>query len=163
MWQVGSQVRSRKALPVRDTELTVTAIVPVDVTVRVCSPSLLRITFPNENASSRSLSGPPLPHSVAATPIASFPRRRLQGCRLRVVLTAVTFAVNVALVAVAGTMTDAGTLTALVLLPRDTLTPPVGAEPDRVTLQDSVADPVNELLAHERLSPSASPMLRRYC
>jgi hypothetical protein len=66
-----------------------------------------------------------------------------------VVLTAVILAVNVTLVAVAGTMIDAGTVTALVLLPRATLTPPVGAEPDRVTLHESDADPVNDLLAHE--------------
>ena len=65
------------------------------------------------------------------------------------VLTAPIFAVNVALVAVAETRTDAGTTTELLLLPRATLTPPVGAEPDKVTLQESDADPVNELLAHE--------------
>jgi hypothetical protein len=57
-----------------------------------------------------------------------------------------TFAVNDALVAVAGTVTEAGTVTILLLLVRLTLTPPVGAEPDRLTTQESANDPVIDAL-----------------
>jgi hypothetical protein len=61
-------------------------------------------------------------------------------------LTDATFAVNAALVAVAGTMTDPGTVTAALLLDSPTLNPPVGAEPDKLTVQESASDPVIEML-----------------
>lgn len=60
-----------------------------------------------------------------------------------------TLAENDALVAVAGTVTDAGTETALPLLVSDTLTPPVGEEPERVTVQVSASEPVMEVLVQE--------------
>jgi hypothetical protein len=65
-----------------------------------------------------------------------------------VVVTEATFAVNEVLVAVAGTVTEPGTVTARLLLASPTLNPPVGAEPDRVTVQESAKDPVIELLLH---------------
>ena len=64
--------------------------------------------------------------------------------------TAPTLAVNVALLAVAGTVTDAGTVTELVLLASPTVTPPVGAEPESVTVHESDKDPVIEVLPHVR-------------
>jgi hypothetical protein len=63
-----------------------------------------------------------------------------------VVLTADTVAVNPALVDVAGTVTEVGTATALLLLERLTATPPLGAEPFNVTVHASVPDPVMEEL-----------------
>jgi len=62
--------------------------------------------------------------------------------------TEATFAMNVALVAVAGTDTRPGTVTALLLLARPTLTPPLGAEPDKLTVQESAIDPVMDVLLH---------------
>jgi hypothetical protein len=50
--------------------------------------------------------------------------------------------VNPALVAPAGTVTVLGTVTAELLLDRFTLSPPLGAEAVRVTVQASVPDPV---------------------
>ena len=47
----------------------------------------------------------------------------------------VVVALNVAVVAAAGTVTDAGTLKAVLLLLSDTLAPPVGAGCVRVTVQ----------------------------
>jgi hypothetical protein len=61
-------------------------------------------------------------------------------------LTDATFAVNVALVAVAGTVTELGTVTAELLLASATLRPPEGADPDRLTVQESASDPVMEVL-----------------
>jgi len=66
------------------------------------------------------------------------------------VVTAATFAVNVAEVAVAGTVTDPGTVTEPLLLARAMLTPPVGAEPERVTVQESDSEPVIDVLPHVR-------------
>ena len=63
--------------------------------------------------------------------------------------TAVTLAVNPAEVAPAATVTEAGTVTALLLLARVTLVPPVGAAPDRVTVHASDSDPVIDVLLQE--------------
>jgi hypothetical protein len=64
-------------------------------------------------------------------------------------VTDATVAVNVALVALAATVTVAGTLTAALLLARFTFSPPVGAAASRVTLQASVPDPVMDALLQE--------------
>ena len=64
-------------------------------------------------------------------------------------VTAATFAEKAAVVAVAGTVTEAGTVTALLLLASATLRPPVGAEPDRVTVQVSASAPVMEVLLQD--------------
>ena len=68
------------------------------------------------------------------------------------VVTAATFAVNAAEFVVAGTVTDAGTVTEPLLLASATLTPPVGAEPESVTVHESASDPVMDVL------PQASPL-----
>lgn len=62
--------------------------------------------------------------------------------------TAAALAVNVADVEAAGMMIVAGTVTLELLLARATETPPFGAEPDRVTLQESARDPVIDELPH---------------
>ncbi len=61
-------------------------------------------------------------------------------------VTEATFAVKVALVAVAGMDTLPGTVTAPLLLDRPTLIPPVGAEPDKLTVHESAIDPVMVVL-----------------
>jgi len=68
------------------------------------------------------------------------------------VVTAATFAVNVAEFAVAGTVTEVGTVTEPLLLASATLTPPVGAEPESVTVHESAKAPVMDVL------PQASPL-----
>ena len=65
-----------------------------------------------------------------------------------VVVTAVAVAVNAALDAPAATVTEAGTVTALLLLARLTAVE-LGAAPVSVTVQGSVAAPVSEALLHE--------------
>lgn len=57
-----------------------------------------------------------------------------------------TFAVNPALIAFAGTITDAGTVAALLLLDRLTLIPPIGAGLLSVTVQASEPTPDIEAL-----------------
>lgn len=58
------------------------------------------------------------------------------------VLTAETLAVNLALVAPAGTVTDDGTVTALLLLDRPTPSPPDPAAADKLTVHASLPEPV---------------------
>jgi hypothetical protein len=65
------------------------------------------------------------------------------------VVTEATSAVNTALVAVAGTVTEPGTVTELLVLVRDTLMPPEGAEPDRLTVHESDNAPVREVLVQD--------------
>jgi len=62
-------------------------------------------------------------------------------------LTAAAVAVNVALVAFAKTVTVEGTVTAVLLLLKLTVAPPLGAAALSVTVQVSVVEPVSELLA----------------
>ena len=58
-------------------------------------------------------------------------------------------AVKLAVVALAAIVTEAGTVTAAMLLERLTLTPFVGAGADRVAVQLSVPAPVKELVSQE--------------
>ena len=64
------------------------------------------------------------------------------------VLTAATLAVKVAEVAVAGIVREPGTVTEPLLLARATLTPPEGADPESVTVQESASAPVMDVLPH---------------
>jgi hypothetical protein len=73
------------------------------------------------------------------------------------VLTAVAVAVNVALDAPAATVTEAGTVTALLLLVRLT-TVALAAAPVRVTVQGSVAAPVSDALLHETALTAGCPV-----
>jgi len=75
------------------------------------------------------------------------------------VVTAVNAAVNPALLDPAGTVTEPGTLTAVLVLDRLTASPPLPAAAVRVTVQASLPDPVNELVA--QLSPLsvAAPLI----
>ena len=64
-------------------------------------------------------------------------------------MTAAAVAVNVAVVAAAGTATDAGTVNAEVaLLERVTVEPPVGAALERVTVQVVVEDAARVVFVH---------------
>ena len=68
-----------------------------------------------------------------------------------VVVTPAMLALNVALLEEAAMVTEAGTVTALLLLARVTAVPPLGATAARVTVQESVAAPVKDEVAQERL------------
>jgi hypothetical protein len=73
-------------------------------------------------------------------------------------VTAETVAVNVAPVALAATVTVAGTVTDELLLARLTVVPPLGAVPFSVAVQESVPAPVIEELVHERELSVATPV-----
>ena len=66
------------------------------------------------------------------------------------VVTADAFAVNVAEFAAAGTETELGIVIELLLLASATVKPPVGAEPESVTVHESFAAPVIDVVLHER-------------
>jgi hypothetical protein len=73
------------------------------------------------------------------------------------VVTAETVAVKGALVAPAATVTEAGTVTAVLLLERLTMNPPVGAAVFSVTVQASVPEPAMDVLAQDSAVNAAVP------
>lgn len=136
---------TEKPAPLTPMELTVTAVVPLEVSVTVCVVGVLITTEPNGMLVAFALRAEAAAFSCSATVFEMLPvlAVRLAVC---VVLTEETAALKLAPVAVAGIVTDAGTTTALLLLARATVTPPVGAEPVSVTLQESLNAPVIDSL-----------------
>ena len=135
-------------MPVTATEFTVTAAVPLEVSVTVCVVALFITTLPNETLVVFRLRAGEAAFSCSETAFEVLPvvAVSVTDCAL---LTEATFAVKTALVAVAGTVTEVGRVTAPLVLARLTLSPPVGAEPDKVTLQESASVPVIEVLPHD--------------
>src|SRR5690348_1852063 len=108
--------------------LMVTGDVPDDVKSTVCVDGEFRLTVPKEILVVASVSpGVPLPTLIAklfVTPPAC--AVSVAVCEL---VTVETTAANPALLAPAGTVTELGTTTALLLLPSATVRPPLGAAP----------------------------------
>ena len=137
-----------KPLPVTATEFTVTGAVPVEVSVSVWVVALLTTTAPNAM----------LPVFRVRAGVAAFNCSEsvcevlpvdavsVTDCAL---VTAAALAEKAAVFAVAGTVIELGTVTELLLLEIETLRPPVGAEPDRVTVQASASAPVIEVLLQD--------------
>lgn len=137
-----------KPLPDTATEFTVTAAVPLEVNVSVCVVVEFTITLPKETLVAFRLSAGAPAFNCRESDFEVLPvvAVSVTDC---VLLTEATFAVNVALVAAAGTVTETGRVRALLLLERATPTPPVGAEPDRLTVHVSASDPVTEVLLQD--------------
>lgn len=137
-----------KPLPVTETALTMTAAVPLDVSVTVCVVELFTTTPPNEMLVALMLRAGVAAFSCSETFWDELPDVALTVA-VCAVATEATFAVKDALLAVAGTVTALGTATELLLLASATVTPPVGAEPERLTLQVSERAPVIDVLLHD--------------
>ncbi len=146
-----------KPVPVRVTALTVTAAVPVEDKVNVCVVAVFTLTLPKDKLDKLTLSvgtdAPSERAKVSATLLAL--AVRVAVCA---VLTEETVAVKVAVVEPAATVTEAGTVTALLLLARLTVNPLVAAAAFRVTVQLSVPDPVNEPLAQLSALSTGTPV-----
>ena len=129
-------------------EFTVTGAVPVELSVNACVTGVFSTTLPNPMDAVFRLSVGVAAFNCRETFMDVLPvvAVRVTDCAL---LTTAAFAVNAALVAVAGTVTELGTVTALLLLVRFTLRPPVGAEPDKLTVHASASDPVIEVLLQD--------------
>jgi hypothetical protein len=137
-----------KPVPVTATEFTVTAAVPLDVSVTLCVVGVLITTLPNEMLLAFRLNAGVAALSCSETPFEVVPVAAVTVADCAVVTDA-TLAVKVALEAVAGTNTVLGTVTEPLLLVTPTLKPPVGAEPERLTLQESASAPVIDVLLQE--------------
>jgi hypothetical protein len=122
--------------------------VPLAVSVTVCVVVWLITTPPKATVVAFTVSPGAAGFSSSATlfdvePVVAV---RVADCAL---LTAAALAVKVALVAVAGTVTELGTVTALLLLASVTTVPPLGAEPDKLTVQESPRAPLMDVLPQE--------------
>jgi hypothetical protein len=139
---------TEKPVPVTARELTVTAAVPLDVRVTVCVVGVFNATAPNAMlvAFNVSVGAPAMSCNESVRELLPEAAVSVAVCA---VVTEETLAVNVALVDAAGTVTDAGKTTAELLDESATASPPVGADPDKLTVQESAIDPVMDVLLHE--------------
>jgi len=137
-----------KSEPATEIEEIVTGAVPEEVRVTDCFPVLPTEIFPNDTDGTLRVKAGVAAFSCNETVFELLPDVAVSvtDCAL---LTEATFAVKEALVAVAGTITEAGMVTELLLLPSVTLSPPVGAEPDKFTTQASASEAVIEVLLQE--------------
>jgi hypothetical protein len=131
-----------------DAELMVRAAVPLEVSVSDCTAGVFRFTLPKERLALLSVNAgtaafncmPKLAVNVPAEAVT------VAGCGE---LTADTPAANIALVAPAGIVTEAGTLTAGLLLVSVTANPLLPAAALIVTTQESVPAPAIDAVAQE--------------
>jgi hypothetical protein len=139
---------AEKPDPVTAAEFTVTAAVPLEVKVTDFVTAVFNATLPNDSevVLTDRVGVPAFAFSCSPNPLETPPALAVSVTDCAV-LTADAVAVNPALVALAGTVIEAGIVTALLLLDRLTGNPPLGAAELNVTVQASVPAPVNvELL-----------------
>ena len=137
-------------VPATVAALTVSAAVPVEERVSDCVVAVFTLTLPKFILKGLTLSvGTAAPNCRAKVSVTLFALAvRVTVCA---VLTEETVAVKLALLAPAATVTEAGTVTALLLLARFTTNPPLAAAVFSVTVQVSVPAPVIDPLL--QLSP----------
>jgi hypothetical protein len=134
-----------KPVPLTVAEFTVTAAVPVADKITVCVAAVFTESLPKVNVVALTVSvgteDPSCNEKVFDTLLAL-----AVSVTVCAVLTVLTVAVNVALFDPDATVTDAGTVTAVLLLARLMAKPPVAAAAFNVTVQLSVPAPVNDPL-----------------
>lgn len=139
-----------KPVPASVAALMVTAAVPVELKVTDCVADVFNTTLPKEMLVALMLKVGVNAFNCKAKLFETAPALAV-SVTAWAVPTDDTAAVNPALVALAGTVTVVGTVTAPLLLDRLTLSPPLGAAPLNVIVHASVTDPVSDALLQERL------------
>jgi hypothetical protein len=134
-----------KPLPITVAPLTVTAALPVDVSISVCVAGEFKFTLPKAIVVAFTLSAATAVPSCKAKVLAALLAFAV-SVTVWAVLTAETVAVKLVVAAPAATVMLAGTATAELLLARLTADPPLGAAALKVTVQLSVpAEVINAL------------------
>ena len=149
-----------KPVPVNVAELMVTGAVPVEVSVTGSVDGVFTVTLPNARLAGLMVNVGTPAFSCRAKVLETPPALavRVTACAVE---TDDTVAVNPALLALAGTTTVAGTVTAALPLVRDTLKPPLPAGPLSVTVQASLPAPVIDALLQDsalRVAATAVPV-----
>ena len=146
-----------KPAPVKDAALTVTGIVPVDERTNGCVTAEFTGTVPKVRLLAlipkTGIAAPSSTANVSATP----PTLAVNVAACTVV-TGKTLAAKVALLAPVGTITKAGTVTALSLLARATFRPPLAALAFSVTVHVSLNGPVIDPLSQFSPVSTGTPM-----
>jgi hypothetical protein len=146
-----------KPAPASEAALTVTGTLPLEVSVTACEEVELTARFANDRLVELTVSAGIAALSWMGKLCETLPNAAPMMA-VWAVLTEETVAVKAALVAPAATVTEAGTVTALLPLDRVTLTPPLGAAVLRVTVQASVPEPVMDVLLQLRVLSEARPV-----
>ncbi len=134
-----------KPVPVNAAELIVTGDVPLEAIVMGSVEGVFSVMLPNARLAGLMVNVGTAAFNCRAKVFDTPPVLAVKVTDCAVV-TAVTVAVNPALVALAGTTTVAGTVTAVLLLLKPTLTPPLPAAELSVTVQLSLPAPVSDAL-----------------
>jgi hypothetical protein len=137
-----------KPLPIIETAFTVSATLPDEVSVSDCVVDVLSWTLPKLRAAELMVRPDVDGFSWRVVPADTLLAVAVMVA-LCAVVTAEVVAVKAAVVAPLATVTDAGTVRALLLLLRLTVRPLLFAGEVSVTLQASVVAPVSELLLQE--------------
>ena len=137
-----------KPVPDNVAELMVTGAVPVEVSVTGSVDGVFTVTLPKARLSGLIVNVGTAAFNCRAKVLETPPALavKVTACAVE---TDDTVAVNPALLALAGTSTVAGTVTAALLLVRDTLKPPLPAGPLSVTVQASLPAPVIDALLQD--------------
>jgi hypothetical protein len=137
-----------KPVPDNVAELMITGAVPLEVIVTGKVVGVFTVTLPNARLTGLTVNVGTAGFNCRAKVFDTPPvlAVRVTDCA---VVTEVTVAVNPALVALAGTTSVAGTVTAVLLLLTPTLTPPLPAAELRVTVQLSLPAPVSDALLQD--------------
>jgi hypothetical protein len=143
--------------PVRDAALMVTGAVPVDVRITDCVAGVFTATLPNESVLAL-MSRVVLAAAICREKAFELPFALAVRVAVWAVPTDDAVAVKGAVIAPGATVTAAGSVTAVFVLDRLTICPPLGAGAFRVTVQASVPDPVMEALLQETALKAVMPV-----
>jgi hypothetical protein len=149
-----------KPAPVSVAALIVTGAVPVELRETDRVAGVFTVTSPKERLVELRVRVGTAAFNCKAKVVAAPPALAV-SVAVCVVPTEDTVAVKLALVALAGTVTVAGIVTAVLLLERFTLSPPLPAAAFSVTVQESVPAPVIDALPQEsplNVPATASPV-----
>jgi hypothetical protein len=146
-----------KPAPVTAAALTVTDAVPDEVKVSDCVVAVFTLTLPKARLEVLTLNVGTEAPSCRAKVFATLPALAVR-VTVSAMLTEETVAVKLALVAPAATVTEAGTVTALLLLARLTANPPLAAAVFSVTVQLSVPAAVIDPLAQLSALSTGTPV-----
>ncbi len=151
---------TEKPAPEMAAELTVIAAVPVEESVIDWIAAELTETLPNVTLDALTLSVGTAAFSCKANDCETLPAVavRVAVCAVE---TADAVAEKLVLIAPAATVTDAGTVTAVLLLARFTTSPPLAGAALSVTEQASVPVPVIEVLVQEKALSTGTPVPAR--
>jgi hypothetical protein len=158
-FKVSGKVAPEKVnpLPAELAELMVSAAVPVDVSVTVCVAAVLTFTLPKVRLELLTVMVDTDELSASEKVLEVLPADAV-SVTVWAVLTEDTVAVKPAVDAPAATVTEVGTVTAVLLLARLTANPPDAAAVFNVTVQLSVPAPVIEPLVQLNALSTGTPV-----